>query len=178
LFILNVKDQYCNMYRTIRDFLADWQFETTGTAKVLNSITENLRTQHIHPDVRSLEQLAWHLTQTLTEMGHRAGLFVDDLLEHENMPGTIAELAVVYESYAAQFGKAVHSKWTDSALTEKVEMYGEQWTKGTILRVLISHQSHHRGQMTVIMRVLGLKVPGIYGPSKEEWVEMGMNAPV
>ena len=56
-------------------------------------------------------------------------------------------------------------------------MYGEHWSKGTVLRVLINHQSHHRGQMTVIMRMLGLPVPGIYGPSKEEWVEMGMNAP-
>jgi uncharacterized damage-inducible protein DinB len=177
LLILNVKGQFCNMYRTIRDFLADWQYETRGTAKLLSTITDDLRTQRIHPDVRSLERLAWHLTQTLTEMGHRAGLFVDDLLEHEKMPATIAELAVIYESYASQIGKAVHSKWTDSALTENVEMYGEQWTKGTVLRVLISHQSHHRGQMTVIMRMLGLPVPGLYGPSKEEWVEIGVETP-
>ncbi|MNF01709.1 DinB family protein [compost metagenome] len=56
-------------------------------------------------------------------------------------------------------------------------MYGELWEKGKILRVLISHQSHHRGQMTVIMRILGLPVPGLYGPSKEEWAEFGMIAP-
>ncbi|MDB5020937.1 MAG: DinB family protein, partial [Pedobacter sp.] len=61
-------------------------------------------------------------------------------------------------------------------LTEKVEMYGENWEKGKVLRVLIAHQTHHRGQMTVIMRILGLSVVGFYGPAKEEWAEIGMPA--
>ncbi|MBG6234165.1 putative damage-inducible protein DinB [Pedobacter sp. CAN_A7] len=165
------------MYRNINDFVADWQYETAATVKVLERISNDTCAHNIHPDVRSLERLAWHLTQTLTEMGHRAGLFAADLLEQENKPVTMTELASVYENYAAQIAKAVHSKWTDSALAEKVEMYGEQWAKGTVLRVLISHQSHHRGQMTVIMRILGLPVPGIYGPSKEEWLEMGLEVP-
>jgi len=36
------------------------------------------------------------------------------------------------------------------------------------------HQTHHRAQMTVLMRQAGLKVPGVYGPSREEWSQMGM----
>jgi uncharacterized damage-inducible protein DinB len=31
--------------------------------------------------------------------------------------------------------------------------------------------------MTVLMRQAGLKVPGIYGPSYEEWLQFGMKAP-
>ncbi len=31
--------------------------------------------------------------------------------------------------------------------------------------------------MTVLMRQAGLTVPGIYGPSKEEWANLGMEAP-
>lgn len=53
-------------------------------------------------------------------------------------------------------------------------MYGEMWKKGKILAILINHQSHHRAQLTVLMRQAGLKVPGVYGPSKEEWGEYGM----
>ncbi|SFG99770.1 DinB family protein [Pedobacter insulae] len=165
------------MYRTIHDFLTDWEYETAGTAKVLKIVTDELRAQTIHPEVRSLERLGWHLTQTLTEMGHKAGLFTTDPLEHESLPDTMAELTVKYEDYAAQIAKAVHSKWTDSSLLEMVDMYGDQWSKGTVLRILINHQSHHRGHMTVIMRFWGLPVPGLYGPSKQEWAEMGMTAP-
>jgi uncharacterized damage-inducible protein DinB len=165
------------MYRSIPDFLADWKYETEGTLKIFSLLTDSTRSKQIHESVRSLERLAWHLTQTLTEMGHRAGLFSSDPLEHEPIPGDIRAIVDVYKDYSEQLSKAVNSKWTDSVLEDKVEMYGEHWYKGTVLRVLINHQSHHRGQMTVIMRVLGLPVPGLYGPSKEEWAEIGMAPP-
>ncbi len=32
----------------------------------------------------------------------------------------------------------------------------------------INHGSHHRGQMTVYLRLLGAKVPAIFGPSADE----------
>ena len=32
----------------------------------------------------------------------------------------------------------------------------------------ISHWSHHRGQMTVYLRLLNAKVPGIFGPSADD----------
>jgi uncharacterized damage-inducible protein DinB len=165
------------MYRSIEDFIKDWDAESTGSVKVFSTLTENTKKVLVHPEVRSLERLSWHLIQTITEMGNRAGLFNEDELEHSNMPSTVQELAKIYEKYSEALIKAVRSKWTDSSLTDQVEMYGELWEKGKILRVLISHQSHHRGQMTVIMRILGLPVPGLYGPSKEEWAEFGMIAP-
>jgi uncharacterized damage-inducible protein DinB len=52
-------------------------------------------------------------------------------------------------------------------------MYGMDWNKGTTLHILVTHQTHHRGQFTVLMRQAGLKVPGVYGPSKEEWIAYG-----
>jgi uncharacterized damage-inducible protein DinB len=55
-------------------------------------------------------------------------------------------------------------------------MYGEKWKLGKILFSLVTHQAHHRAQMTVLIRFVGLKVPGIYGPSKEEWAAFGMPA--
>lgn len=165
------------MYRQIDDFLTDWKYETEATIKVLKCISDDANRQNIHPDVRSLETLAWHLTQTLTEMGTKAGIFNEDPLAEMHAPESISALTEKYEEYAKQVAKAVPVKWTDSILTEQVDMYGDLWTKGTVLRILISHQAHHRGQMTVIMRALGLPVPGVYGPSKEEWLAFGMDAP-
>ncbi|HZG18224.1 MAG TPA: DinB family protein, partial [Candidatus Bathyarchaeia archaeon] len=52
------------------------------------------------------------------------------------------------------------------------------WKNGFTLRALLMHEVHHRGQMTVLMRQAGLTIPGIYGPAKEEWAAMGMEAPV
>jgi uncharacterized damage-inducible protein DinB len=33
---------------------------------------------------------------------------------------------------------------------------------------LLSHLAHHRGQLTVYLRLLGARVPAIYGPSADE----------
>jgi uncharacterized damage-inducible protein DinB len=33
----------------------------------------------------------------------------------------------------------------------------------------LSHLAHHRGQLTVYLRLLEAKVPAIYGPSADEW---------
>jgi uncharacterized damage-inducible protein DinB len=37
-----------------------------------------------------------------------------------------------------------------------------------VIRDTINHLAHHRGQMTVYLRLLGAKVPALYGPSADD----------
>jgi uncharacterized damage-inducible protein DinB len=37
-----------------------------------------------------------------------------------------------------------------------------------MIRDTLSHLAHHRGQMTVYLRLLGAKVPALYGPSADD----------
>jgi uncharacterized damage-inducible protein DinB len=37
-----------------------------------------------------------------------------------------------------------------------------------MIRDTINHWAHHRGQMTVYLRLLGAKVPSVYGPSADD----------
>jgi uncharacterized damage-inducible protein DinB len=53
-------------------------------------------------------------------------------------------------------------------------MYGSTWHRASVLLSIVRHQIHHRGQITVLMRQAGLPVPGLYGPAREEWANMGM----
>ena len=65
----------------------------------------------------------------------------------------------------------IQSQWTDATLAESCNMYGEMWPNSVTLRILISHQIHHRGQMSVYLRMAGGKVPALYGPSADEpWI--------
>ena len=41
-------------------------------------------------------------------------------------------------------------------------------TRKEIIQETISHWSHHRGQMTVYLRLMGAKVPAIFGPSADD----------
>jgi len=36
------------------------------------------------------------------------------------------------------------------------------------LRDMINHLAHHRGQLTVYLRLVGAKVPAVYGPSADD----------
>ena len=164
------------MYTRIRDFIDDWQNEEKSTLVIFSSIDEETKATKINEDIRSLERLAWHITQTLTEMPSRAGIIEDDILDNKSIPESFSKIIRVYKKHSGELIRLLTQNWKDEELQDIIEVYGQKWEKRKILDVLVKHQIHHRGQMTTIMRVLNLKVPGIYGPAKEEWEGYGMEA--
>jgi uncharacterized damage-inducible protein DinB len=164
------------MLRTIEDFQKDWAYEAEATTKLLRALSDESLKQKVSDTGRALGYLGWHLTQTLGEMMGHTGLRVDAPGISEACPANGSAIADAYEKAARSVGEEVGKNWTDETLLQEDNMYGETWARGLTLFYLITHQAHHRGQMTVLMRQAGLKVPGIYGPSKEEWEAHGMPA--
>ncbi len=93
------------------------------------------------------------------------------------VPTSAAAIAAAYRAVSSAVAEAIESEWSDDSLHVMDAMYGETWPRGMTLDVLIRHEIHHRGQMTVLMRQAGLAVPGVYGPSREEWAKLGMEPP-
>jgi len=165
------------MFRKIEDFLASWEYETEATLKVFQALTDESLRKELHPDVRTLGRMAWHITQTIPEMGGHTGLEIAGPGEEEPIPSSAAEIASRYREAAESLARAVQARWKDQDLEVEDEMYGETWPRGRTLSSIAGHQAHHRAQMMVIMRLVGLQVPGVYGPAKEEWQAFGMPAP-
>lgn len=166
------------MFRTIEDFLTNWGHESGSTQKVLDALTDASLAQEVSPEGRTLGRIAWHIVTTLDEMISQTGLVFEAASHEAAVPANAAEIADAYRSSSAAMVAAMKEQWTDATLTDMKDMYGEQWSVATILGILTSHQIHHRGQMTVLMRQAGLRVPGVYGPSREEWAEFGGVAPL
>jgi uncharacterized damage-inducible protein DinB len=164
------------MLRKIEDFQKDWAYEAEMTTKLLNTLTDGSLEQKVTPDGRGLGFLGWHLTQTLGEMLANVGLKIDAPGFDQECPAKASDIAAAYEKSAKSVGDEIAKNWTDETLLQEDNMYGETWARGLTLFYLIAHQAHHRGQMTVLMRQAGLAVPGVYGPSKEEWAAMGAPA--
>lgn len=164
------------MYRTIEDFIKVWKYESESTVKTLKYLTNPSLTTKVTDNGRSLGFLAWHIVLTLGEMGGHIGFNVNAPLENSEEPKDSEKIVSAYEIAAKSLEAEVQSKWNDEMLLEEVAMYGEKWRRGDALSSLIRHEIHHRAQMTVLMRQAGLKIPGIYGPSKEEWADIGMTA--
>lgn len=165
------------MFRHINDFIREFEYESGSTLKVFRNISNEALLASPHDNIRSIRRLVWHITMTLGEMLGKAGLVIDCPDEHSAPPDDIATICKAYETAAHSVLEQVKTHWTDADLSTEVNMYGEQWSKGTILTVLIRHEAHHRGQLTVLMRLNGLSVPGVYGPSKEEWAAWNMASP-
>ena len=164
------------MYRKLEDFFEDWKADAEFTLKVFSKISDEKINEKPYENIRSLGRLAWHITQTITEMLNKAGLFDEDHLDKKPIPDTFEEISETYKKYSGQLIELLKAKWADDDLPNDIELYGRPFQRSKVLSMLLNHQIHHRGQMTIVMRLLNIDVPGIYGPSKEEWSNYGMEA--
>ena len=163
------------MFFKIENFRSEWIMESEATVSIFKGLTDDSLNIKYAEKVRSLGNLAWHITTSIPEMMNRTGLSLSSIEENSSVPQTAAEIIEKYKIVSDELLNALKNNWTDDSLLEKVNMYGEEWKKGKVLSILINHQIHHRAQMTIVMRLAGLKVHGVYGPASEEWSEMGMD---
>ena len=85
---------------------------------------------------------------------------------------TSADLVKALDEAAAEARSALE-KTTDEHLATnwKLLARGNVVWEGTRIEIIqdtINHWAHHRGQMTVYLRLMGAKVPAIYGPSADD----------
>lgn len=163
-----------SLLKSVSDFLEAWNLESKSTLKVLGNLTDESLKQKVTPDGRSLGFIAWHITQTIGEMMSKTGLEFPGFEENAPVPKSAKKIHDEYERLSNLMVDQLKTKWNDAMLNDNLNMYGQTWKRADVLLSLSAHQSHHRGQMTVLMRQAGLRVPGVYGPSKEEWAEFGM----
>jgi len=154
------------MFRTVQDFLQTWKAESQSTLRVFGALTDASLSQSVQPGSYTLGSLATHITGSIAKIPAHAGL----LPMPESVPvlPNVAAIVAAYRHNSAKVADAVTKQWSDAQLGEELPMFGRTFHKGAVLAMLISHQAHHRAQMTVLMRQAGLNVPGVYGPSQSD----------
>jgi uncharacterized damage-inducible protein DinB len=164
------------MFQTIEGFLKMWEHESKLTQKVLDQLTDESLKQEVIAENWKLGSLAWHLTTAIKGLGPIANLSIEESVTDSPIPTSAQFIAESYRKISDAFAQAIKTQWTDHTLNTEMDFFGQNISKGLFLMFLIQHQTHHRGQMTVLMRQAGLTVPGVYGPSKEEWENIKMEA--
>jgi uncharacterized damage-inducible protein DinB len=165
------------MIHAIKDFEFSWSQEIEATQKVFKHLTDKSLAQELSPSVRTPGRLAWHITLTIPEMMERTGLKIAGPGHNDPVPASAKAIFNAYNSAAISLLDQIKANWSDATLEVEDEMYGEKWKRGATLTALINHQIHHRGELIVVMRLAGLAVPGVYGPTREEWSHFGMEPP-
>jgi len=165
------------MLRRMDDFFKAYENLTEGTSKIFGVLTDKSLDQAIAPGHRTLGQIAWHIVTTYPEMMNRTAIGLSSVSHTAPPPRSAAEIASGYKAVTGELMQSLRKSWTDGTLETVDEMYGEKWPRGATLSALLAHEVHHRGQMMVLLRQAGVAVPGVFGPSKEEWAQYGMQAP-
>lgn len=162
------------MYYSIQTFIEDWQFEVHKTLSVFSLLTDETKSVKIHDNIRTLERLAFHIPQVIGDIGIQTGLFDTNELAGQPIPTALSIITDHYKDYHQRMTTAVHERWQDDMLDNTVVLFGKDWKRGDVLSLLVQHEIHHRSQMGIIMRILDLPVPELYGPVREDWIKIGL----
>lgn len=155
-------------------FVAELRNEAATTRRVLERVPEDRLSWKPHAKSMSLGQLAMHIASL---PGGLAEFLSEPIREAPTVP--LLEGASLYqilskldESVASAAARV--SDWSDEWLDARWTMTREGRTLIEVPRidmmrnVMLNHWYHHRGQLTVYLRLLDVPVPSVYGPSADE----------
>lgn len=148
--------------------------EGATTRRVLERVPEDKLSWKPHDKSMSLGQLALHIARI---PGSIAYLLKDDTFEGTPPPpaeATSREQLLAAHDEALLQAKAALGGWGDEALAAQWSFVRGGKTmmaapRGAMVRsLMLNHWYHHRGQLTVYLRLLGVPLPSVYGPSADE----------
>jgi len=156
-------------------FLAEIDQEAAITKRVLERVPGDKLSWKPHEKSMSLGQLALH---TATIPGFIVALVTPDQFElpssfdspeaqtsEELVPALESGVATAKEYLSGLDDEAALSTWT-LAKGDRVVMAVPR--VGILRSIMLNHWYHHRGQLSVYLRLLDVPVPSIYGPSADE----------
>ncbi len=157
-------------------FLAELDNEAKVTRSVLERIPADKFGWQPHDKSMTFGRLASHVAEMF---GWTHDTLKSDVLDFATMdykpfdPQTTDELLAFFDEHIAK-AKAVLAETSDETfMTDWTMRNGEQvyftMPKVAVMRSFVmNHIIHHRGQLSVYLRLNDIPVPSIYGPSADE----------
>jgi len=155
--------------------IAELEHEAAGTRRVINNLPEENLDWRPHEKSYTIGYLAQHVTQL--------PVWVVMTIKHPELDlskgfdrkkaQTKADILALFEEHLATAKEALQNV-SDEEMEEKWTLRNGDHViftlpKKIVLRYMVlNHIVHHRGQLTVYLRLLNIPVPGLYGPSADE----------
>lgn len=160
------------MITNAQSFLGAYGFESQTTSNVLGALTDSVLAQDKAPGHNmTVGDIAWHIATAPVYMLNQAGFNIDPAQATKPEQLTAAKIKSTYDAISAQVKEQAAMK-TPEDLTKVYHVFDMMdWPAGQMLGILMHHEIHHRGQLSVLLRQAGLVVPSIYGPTHEMTVE-------
>jgi uncharacterized damage-inducible protein DinB len=159
----------------IDGMLREFEQEAQTTRRVLERVPDNQLAWRPHEKARTLGELALHVAMVPGGVAElvaspspaQAPQFIDP------SPKSASELIPALDQSIAKVKKVLGGMDDAAVMATWRLMQGDRELlavpRVAMLRsVMLNHWYHHRGQLTVYLRELGVPIPSIYGPSADE----------
>ena len=165
----------------LQTFIHLWNYEAKKSADLLRTLPAGQYDFRPDPEARSLGELAWHLAEVdayptwgIEQGGFEPGARPEGL----ERPRSIEALAPGYERIHTDAVERIR-RLVPSDLDKEIRGFGgrEMRIRDLLWGAVLFHMIHHRGQLSILVRLAGGAVPSIFGPNREEMAKLRAQAP-
>jgi uncharacterized damage-inducible protein DinB len=162
--------------KLVDSLVTEFEHEAQTTRKHLERLPDDKLEWRPHEKSFTAGGLAGHIAEMFgwTEaILNQDGIDFDPKTYKPYRPTSVADLLKTFDDNVAS-GKQALAGATEESLDQpwSLKIMGRvqfERPKAAVFRdFTLSHVIHHRGQFSVYLRLLGLPVPGSYGPSADE----------
>jgi uncharacterized damage-inducible protein DinB len=165
---------YDSVIRIAESLVAELEREGKSTERILDRVPQDRLEWRPHPKSMSLGELAWHIAilPANAVKGLREGKREVGTSRPGPREGT--EFVATFRRNLDELKAVLLSTPDEVLLTERFAFVRNSepvvsFPKlGFIRTVMMNHSIHHRGQLTVYLRLLDVPVPAMYGTSADE----------
>ena len=153
--------------------IAELQIEAGTTRKMLERVPQASLTWRPHEKSRTLGEIAAHIANL-------PGLFIaalsQDEFDRHDYKSAVETVSDILETFDQNVSRALEVLKTQSderLLSSWRYKYGAQvifeMPRLVVIRTTaLNHLIHHRGQLSVYLRLLNIPLPPVYGPTADE----------
>jgi uncharacterized damage-inducible protein DinB len=154
--------------------LQELEQEGQITRRLLERVPDNRLSWRPHEKGRTLGELAMHVAGTpgaVATLASKSEIQEPDFKDAS--PASASELIPALDE-SVSTAKRLLANMDDATLngTWRMKRNGQEvlaMPRVALLRsIMLNHWYHHRGQLSVYLRELGVPIPSIYGPSADE----------
>ena len=158
-------------------FIGELKYESSLTKKMLERVPLDKKEWKPHEKSMSLARLATHVADTtrwISDIVHIDDFdFTKDYDFTPRAAGSTEELLNIFQENLDKALKDLASMDDEAFGRNWTVRRGEQVMSTTPKKIAVrgwafNHMIHHRGQLSVYLRLLDIPVPGMYGPSADE----------
>lgn len=171
-FSETLKSAACSLRLMTYTLLTEWENEARLTRKILERVPQDKLSWKPHEKSSSLGDLAMHVASLL---GFAEAIItkeeIDFAGEKTPPPKDREEIIAKFDALNERMVELLSNPIDmDTIWTFKVKGHTViSAPRSVAMRsFFLSHLIHHRGQLSVYLRLLDVPVPGLYGPSADE----------